>query len=185
MFDPCLVVKHWFLPPVYELQMLSSFLEAFQCATVCSWYSKTYSAHVHISEMICGELYRRSQSVFIWDDMYRKLQSTSIWKGLSRLDFPVNSIALGRSVQEPMHLGRPCYTVSGWWQSAVLHGLAVSRTKCVVLWTWRKLAEELMQRTHPRSVEKLSQLEGYRQPSLSISRKVKTILMQRMNTSSS
>ena len=36
--------------------------------------------------MICGEL-------------YRKLQSTSIWKGLSRLDYPVNSIALGRSVQ--------------------------------------------------------------------------------------
>jgi len=37
---------------------------------------------------------------------------------------------------------------------------------------------------HPRSVERLSRLEGYRQPSLSISRKVKTILMRRMNTSS-
>ena len=60
----------------------------------------------------------------------------------------------------------------------------VTHQMCLVLWTWRKLADELMQRTHPRSVERLFQLEGYRQPSLSISCKVKTILMQRMNTSS-
>jgi len=60
----------------------------------------------------------------------------------------------------------------------------VTHQMCLVLWTWRKLADELMQRTHPRSVERLSRLEGYRQPSLSISRKVKTILMRRMNTSS-
>jgi len=53
----------------------------------------------------------------------------------------------------------------------------VTHQTCLVLWTWRKLADELMQRTHPRSVERLSQLEGYRQPSLSISCKVKTILM--------
>jgi len=41
-----------------------------------------------------------------------------------------------------------------------------------------------MTRTHPRSVERLSRLERYRQPSLSILHKVKTILMRRMNTSS-
>ena len=50
---------------------------------------------------------------------------------------------------------------------------AVTHQMCLVLWTWRKLADELMQRTHPRSVERLSRLEGYRQPSLSISCKVK------------
>jgi len=60
----------------------------------------------------------------------------------------------------------------------------VTHQTCLVLWTWRKLADELMRRTHPRSVERLSRLEGYRQPSLSISCKVKTILMRRMNTSS-
>jgi len=60
----------------------------------------------------------------------------------------------------------------------------VMHQTCLVLWTWRKLADELMQRTHPRSVERLARLEGYRQPSLSISCKVKTILMRRMNTSS-
>jgi len=62
---------------------------------------------------------------------------------------------------------------------------AMSRTKRV--WYCGHGESEpmkLMQRTHPRSVERLSRLEGYRQPSLSISRKVKTILMRRMNTSS-
>jgi len=53
----------------------------------------------------------------------------------------------------------------------------VTHQTCLVLWTWRKLADELMRRMHPRSVERLSRLEGYRQPSLSISHKVKTILM--------
>jgi len=32
----------------------------------------------------------------------------------------------------------------------------VTHQTCLVLWTWRKLADELMQRMHPRSVERLS-----------------------------
>jgi len=68
-------------------------------------------------------------------------------------------------------------------QVSVLESRAVTHQMCLVLWTWRKLADELMRRMHPRSVERLSRLEGYRQPSLSISCKVKTILMRRMNTS--
>ena len=63
------------------------------------------------------------------------------------------------------------------------HSIVTHQT-CLVLWTWRKLADETnAKNAHPRSVERLSRLEGYRQPSLSISRKVKTILMRRMNTS--
>jgi len=61
----------------------------------------------------------------------------------------------------------------------------VTHQTCLVLWTWRKLADETnAKNTHPRSVERLPRLEGYRQPSLSISHKVMTILMRRMNTSS-
>ena len=36
------------------------------------------------------------------------------------------------------------------------YGGGVTHQTCLVLWTWRKLADELMQRTHPRSVERLS-----------------------------